>query len=137
MKRVPVPDGNGGELGWFDIRGIGELTEDHQIEYLDLADKLRQDKREALAAVPPENPAVMLAAQDETPVRLTRKDLAPVHALVEGWVIADSSFGIPLPHPLPLPAGNVLRAELDPIYGSLNGETPKENQDSDSTSTST
>jgi len=133
MTRHNVP----GDGGWFELRDIRELNEDHQIEYLDLADKLRQDKRDATAARPPENPAVMPVPGDEAPVRLTRAELAPVRELVEGWVVADSSFGIPLPHPLPLVAGNVFREAIDFYYGALNGETPKENPGSDSTSTST
>jgi hypothetical protein len=134
MTRVSVP----GDGDWFELRDISVLSETHQFEYLDLADKLRQDKREALAAVPPENPAMMMPGPvEDIPVRLTRNDLAPINALVESWMVEDSSFGVPVPHPLPLMAGNVLRKALDPIYGALNGDTPKENQDSASTSTST
>ena len=124
MKRVDVPGG-----GWFDLRDIAELTSDHQEQYLDLADELREQKRERLAALPPVNPAVMPDPADETPVRLTRKDLGPVRDLVESWVLADSSFGMPLPKPLPLVAANVLREALDGYYGALNGEVPKENQE--------
>ena len=121
MKRVDVPGG-----GWFDLRDIAELTSAHQEDYLDKADELREAKREALAALPPANPAVMPDPADETPVRLTRKDLGPVRDLVESWVLADSSFGMPLPKPLPLVAANVLREALDGYYGALNGEVPKE-----------
>ena len=123
MKRVDVPGG-----GWFDLRDIAELTSDHQEQYLDLADELRERKREALAALPPVNPAVMPDPADETPVRLTRKDLGPVRDMVEGWVVTDSSYGMPLPKPLPLVAANVLREALDGHYGALNGDVPKENQ---------
>ena len=133
MKRVDVPGG-----GWFDLRDIGDLTSDHQEQYLDLADELRERKREALAALPPVNPAVMPDPADDTPVRLTRKDTGPIRELVEGWVVADSSFGMPLPKPLPLMAANVLRAELDGYYGALNGDvTPNGSPVSASTSTGT
>ena len=134
MKRVPVPDGSGGELGWFDLRDIGELTSDHQEQYLDLADELREAKRAMLAELPPLNPAVMPDPADDTPVRLTRKELGPIRELVQGWVVADSSFGVPLPQPLPLVAANVLREALDGHFSALNGEVPKENPVSDSTS---
>ena len=133
MKRVDVPGG-----GWFDLRDIAELTSDHQEQYLDLADELRERKREALAALPPVNPAVMPDPADETPVRLTRKDLGPVRDMVEGWVVTDSSYGMPLPKPLPLMAANVLRAELDGYFGALNGDvTPNGSPASASTSTAT
>ena len=123
MKRVEVPGG-----GWFDLKELSELTSDHQEAYLDLADELREKKRAELAALPPLNPAVMADPADETPVRLTRKDRGPVRDLVESWVLTDSSFGMPLPKPLPLVAANVLREALDGYYGALNGEVPKENQ---------
>ena len=122
MKRVEVPS----DGGWFELRDIKELTSDHQEEYLDLADELREKKRAALAALPPVNPAVMPDPDDDTPVRLTRKDTAPIRELVERWVVADSSFGVPVPRPLPLPAANVLRDELEPYLEALNGIVPKE-----------
>ena len=129
MKRVTVPGG-----GWFDLRDISELTSDHQEQYLDLADEIREAKRERLAALPPLNPAVMPDPADDTPVRLTRKDTGPIRELVEGWVVTGSSFGIPIPRPLPLVASNVLRDELEFFLSALNGEVPKENPVSGSTS---
>ena len=123
MKRVDVPGG-----GWFDLRDIAELTSDHQEQYLDLADELREQKRERLAALPPVNPAVMPDPADDTPVRLTRKDTAPIRELVEGWVVADSSFGMPVPKPLPLLASNVLKDALEDYFSGLNGDVPNENQ---------
>jgi len=129
MKRVDVPGG-----GWFDLRDIGDLTSDHQEQYLDLADEIREAKRERLAALPPLNPAVMPDPADDTPVRLTRKDTKPIRELVEGWVVAGSSFGMPLPKPLPLTASNVLRGELEFYLSALNGEVPKESPVSGSTS---
>jgi len=124
MKRVEVPDGG----GWFDLRDLKDLTSDHQEEYLDLADELREKKRAAQAALPPANPAVMPDPLDEAPVRLTRKDTTPIRELVEGWMVSDSSFGLPLPRPLPLLASNVLRDALEPVFEALNGTVPKENQ---------
>jgi len=133
MKRVDVPGG-----GWFDLRDMAELTSDHQEQYLDLADELREAKRERLAALPPLNPAVMPDPNDETPVRLTRKDTVPIRLLVEGWVVADSSFGVPLPKPLPLIASNVLKDALEPFFAALNGDVvPNESPASASTSSGT
>ena len=133
MTRVDVPGG-----GWFELKDINELTSDHQEMYLDLADELREQKRERLAALPPLNPAVMPDPADDTPVRLTRKDTAPIRLLVEGWVVADSSFGMPLPKPLPLLASNVLRDALEPVFGALNGDvTPNGSPASASTSSAT
>jgi hypothetical protein len=129
MKRVDVPGG-----GWFELRDIGELTSDHQEQYLDLADDLRETKQQLTALLPPENPAVMPDPADTTPVRLTRKELGPIRQLVEGWIVADSSFGMPLPKPLPLIASNVLREALEPCFSALNGDVPKENPGSGSTS---
>ena len=125
MKRVGVPGG-----GWFDLRDIANLNSDHQEAYLDKADELRDAKRQRLAALESRlNPAVMPDPADDTPVRLTRKDLGPVRELVEGWVVADSSFGMPLPKPLPLMASNVLREALEEYFSALNGDVPKENQE--------
>ena len=123
MTRVDVPGG-----GWFELKDINELTSDHQEQYLDLADELREAKRKRLAALPPLNPAVMPDPADDTPVRLTRKDTAPIRELVEGWVVADSSFGMPVPKPLPLLASNVLKDALEEYFSGLNGDVPKENQ---------
>ena len=130
MKRVDVPGG-----GWFDLRDMSELTSDHQEQYLDLADEIREAKRERLAELEAQrNPAVMPDPADDSPVRLTRKDTGPIREMVEGWVVAGSSFGIPLPRPLPLVASNVLRDELEFYLSALNGEVPKENPASASTS---
>lgn len=125
MKRVPVLDPEGGpDLGWFDLNGLSSLTSEHQETYLDLGDELRENKRAVLAALPPVNPAIMPDPDDETPVRLTRKDTGPIRDLVEGWMVAGSSFGVPLPKPLPLVAANVLREALEPVFAALNGEVP-------------
>jgi hypothetical protein len=135
MTRHNVP----GDGGWFELRDIRELTSDHQDQYMDFIAELREAKRSAAAAaLAAENPAVMPDPDADIPVRLTRKDLGPVYALVESWVITDSSFGaLPLPKPLPLLAANVLRNAMDGIFSALNGETPKENPGSASTSTAT
>ncbi len=133
MARHEVPGG-----GWFDIGDVSALTEDHQNQYLDLGDKLREVKRElsrpaAMAA----NPAVMPDPADEAEVELTRAEQLPIRALVEGWVVEGSSFGMPLPHPLPLVAANVLRRGLSPVFLALNGQVPKESPGSGSPSTPT
>ena len=109
------------------------------MEYLDLADRLRQEKRDALAqAEALANPAVAPDPEDETPVKLTRKDLTPVQDLVEGWVIAASSWDLPLAKPHPLMVANVLRKALDPYYSALNGNVvPNESPASASTSSAT
>jgi hypothetical protein len=132
MTRHDVPGG-----GWFDLLGPDALTEDHQNQYLDLLDRLKDDKRQALAALAP--PAHPLAApDDEAPVTLSRAEERPVRELVESWVLTGSSYGVPLARPLPLLAVNVLRQSLRPVYSALNGVVvPKESQDGDSTSTPT
>jgi hypothetical protein len=133
MTRHPVP----GTEHWFDFRPIGDLTSDHQDQYLDLGDHLREKKREAererLAA---EHPGMIPDPDQDIPVRLTRKDTGPIRDLVLGWILADSSFGIPLPSPLPLTASNVLRVALEPVFSALNGEVP-DPKTSDTTSAST
>lgn len=133
MTRHPVPGG-----GWFDIGDVSGLTEDHQNQYLDLGDKLREDKRKVLAAAAfAANPAVMPDPDAEIAVDLDRTEQQPIRDLVISWVLEGSSYGVPLPHPLPLIAANVLRKAMSPIFSALNGFVPKENQDSGSTSTST
>jgi hypothetical protein len=133
MTRHPVPGG-----GWFDIGDVSGLNEDHQNQYLDLGDKLREDKRKVLAAAAfAANPAVLPDPDAEITVELDRAEQQPIRDLVLSWVLADSSYGNPLPHPLPLVAANVLRRAMSPIYGALNGIVPKESPDSASTSTST
>ena len=134
MKRVDVPGG-----GWFDLRDIAELTSDHQEDYLDLADELREQKRERLNALPPLNPAVMPDPADDTPVRLTRKDTKPIRELVEGWVVADSSFGMPLPKPLPHHrVATCCGLSYELFFGALNGDvTPNGSPVSASTSSGT
>ena len=43
--------------------------------------------------------------------------------------MADSSFGMPVPKPLPLLASNVLKDALEEYFSGLNGDVPKENQE--------
>jgi hypothetical protein len=132
MNRVSVPGG-----GWFDLRDLGDLNSDHQDEYTDLAVEIREGKRRAAAAAAPANPAVAPDpnAADDTPVRVTQKDMHPLRDLVLSWVLADSSFGVPVQWPLPLPAANVLRKALEPYYDALNGDGPKEDLTSPTSAT--
>jgi hypothetical protein len=121
MTRHPVP----GTEHWFDFGDLSGLTADHQDEYLDLGDKLREAKREAererLAAA---HPGMIPDPDQDIPVRLTRKDTGPIRDLVLSWVLESSSYGLPLPSPLPLVANNVLRQALEPFFSALNGEVP-------------
>lgn len=124
MTRYDVPDG-----GYFDLRPISALNSDHQDEYTELSIEIRERKRREQAAQVPVNPAVMPDPNaEEAPVRLSPKDTRPVRDLLLSWILADSSFGVPLTWPLPLPAANVLRAALSPYYDALNGEVPKEEE---------
>jgi len=126
MTRVNVPGG-----GFFDLRPISDLNSDHQDEYTELSMEIRERKRAAQAALVPVNPAVMPdpnAAAEEAPVRLGPKDTRPVRDLLLSWILTDSSYGVPVRWPLPLPAANVLRSALSPYYDALNGEAPKEEE---------
>ena len=139
MARVIVPPTPGDpEGGWFDLIDLGKLNSDHQDEYLDLADELRETKRRAHgAAAPGESGGDAGPGGSRPRCRLTRKELGPVRDLVERWVVTDSSYGIPLPKPLPLSAVNVLREALDGYFGALNGDSPKGNPASASSSGAT
>jgi hypothetical protein len=134
MTRHNVPGG-----GWFDIEDdVSNLTEDHQNKYLDLGDELRAEKRKALAAAAAAAyPGAILDPDEEVPVELGRGEQQPIRDLVLSWVLTDSSYGKPLPHPLPLTAANVLRKAMAPVYLALNGVVPKENEPSGTTSAST
>jgi len=133
MTRYEVPGG-----GWFDLKGPGDLTEDHQNQFLDLVDELKNRKRQALATVfATANPGMVPGAADETPVELTLAEERPLRDLVLSWTLEGSSYGVPLPYPLPLLASNVLRLRLGPTYRALHGLIPKESLDSDSPSTPT
>ena len=132
MKRHLVP----GTEHWFDFRDLSELTSDHQDEYLDLGDELRDRKREAaIAALIAANPGLIPDPDQEIPVTLDRKETRPIRDLVLTWVLADSSFGVPLPSPLPLLAANVLRKVLEPFFVALNGNVPKPTTDDSAAST--
>lgn len=126
MTRHNVPGG-----GHFDLRPIPDLNSDHQDEYLALSMDIREKKRREQAAQVPVNPAVMPdpnAGAEEAPVRLTPQDTRPVRDLLLSWILADSSYGVPVNWPLPLPAANVLRNALSPYYDALNGDNPKEEE---------
>jgi hypothetical protein len=124
MTRHDVPGG-----GYFDLRPISDLNSDHQDEYTELSIEIRERKRREQAALVPVNPAVMPdpnAEAEDAPVRLSPKDTRPVRDLLLSWILTDSSFGVPVTWPLPLPAANVLRKALSPYYDALNGDVPKD-----------
>jgi hypothetical protein len=77
---------------------------------------------------------VMPDPADEAEVRLTRKETGPIQELVLSWILEDSSYGVPLPKPLPLLAANVLRIALADYFSALNGVVPKESPEPGSTS---
>lgn len=123
--------------GWADLLEISALNADHQDEYVDLGQEIREKKEAALAATEPaplpDNPAVMADPADKPAIRLTRKDVRPIQDLVAGWVVKDISYPGVLPWNsasralMPLPDWNVLRDALEPYFGALNGESgPKE-----------
>jgi hypothetical protein len=122
MKRHLVP----GTEHWFDLRDLSELNSDHQDEYNAAAIDIRLAKQKAAAeAIAAANPAVIPDPDQDIPVRLTAVDTRPVRDLLLSWILAGSSFGVPLPWPLPLVPWNVLRKALEPYYDALNGEIPE------------
>jgi hypothetical protein len=122
MTRHEVP----GTDHWFDFRDLDSLTSQHQDEYLDLGDQLRAKKREAaLEALAAAHPGMIPDPDQDIPVTLDRKETRPVRDLVLSWILEGSSFGVPLPDPLPLLAANVLRKALEPFFLALNGNVPK------------
>lgn len=136
MTRVNVPPSEGHPGGWFDLRPASVLGPDEQDEYLDLIEEIREKKRQAAPAVDPANPAVLAARPDEV-IKLTRKDLFPVWGYVIGLVVSDSSWGPLAPwtlekrRELGLPGWNVLKTVIDPYWGLLNGNGPKEETEED------
>jgi hypothetical protein len=121
MTRHPVP----GTGHWFDFRPVDVLTSDHQDQYLDLGDELRERKREAeREALITAHPGMIPAPDQQIEVSLNRKEVLPLRDLVLSWIMADSSFGATLPSPLPLAVANVLRVALAPVYSALNGVVP-------------
>jgi hypothetical protein len=132
--------------GWVDLADLKSLTPENQDDYLDRLSEARERKEQAaLAAVAAANPAVMPDPDADPPaVRLSRRDVKPVHDLVCAWVVQDISW----PGVLPWDAGsrdrlaaaaglgtwNALLAALGPYFSVLNGEVPKENVPSTATS---
>jgi hypothetical protein len=136
--------------GWAELADIKTLAPGHQDDYMDLREEIRGRKEEAaLAAAAAVNPAAMPDPNAPPPsVRLTRRDIKPVHDLVCGWVIKDISFPGVLPWDpgsrdrlgavAGLSAWNALLLALDPYFGVLNGEVgPKESATSITTSGNT
>lgn len=136
--------------GWAELADIKTLLPGHQDDYMDLREEIRGRKEEAaLAALAAANPAAMPDPNAAPPsVRLTRRDVKPVHDLVCGWIVKEISY----PGILPWDAGsrdrlgavaglgawNALLTALDPYFGVLNGEVgPKESEPSTTTSAST
>ena len=132
--------------GWAELLDIKALTPGHQDDYQDLREEIRSRKEEAaLAALAAANPAVMPDPDAPAPrVRLSRRDVKPIHDLVCGLVVQEISFPGILPWDpgsrdrLGAVAGlgtwNALLIALDPYFSVLNGEIPKESQPSDTTS---
>lgn len=142
MTRVNVPPSEGHPGGWFDLRPMSVLGPDEQDEYLDLVEEIRDKKRQAMPAVDPKNPAVLAAAPDR-PIRITRPELFPVWGLVLGWVVENSSWGPLTPwtpekrRELGITGWNKLKIAVDPYFGVLNGEGPKEETEDTPTSAPT
>jgi hypothetical protein len=132
--RITLPAGQ-----WIDLKDLGELNRDHQDDWADLREKIRDAKEAARAPLPPVsplNPAVMADPSDRPerpPVTLNTKDVRPMHDQVLTWMVTDSSYGWPLPWTpamsvdIGLPAWNKVIAGLEPVFEALNGIVPKEN----------
>lgn len=141
--RVELPGGHA------ELADIKILTPDNQDDYHDLREGIRAKREEAvLAAAAAANPAAMPDPLAEPPtVRLTRRDIKPIHDLVCGWVVRDISWPGILPWDpgsrdrlaaaAGLGAWNALLGALEPYFGILNGEVPKENEPSTTISAST
>jgi hypothetical protein len=138
MARLNLLDGS----GWFDLMEAGGLNADHQDEYWDMQEDVREKKRALLPPPGPDpaNPAVMAP---EPVIKMTRKDVKPIQDLVAGWVVQGTSFAGVLPWDagsrtrMPLAAWNALREAFDPFYDILNGEGPKETPAPDETTSAT
>lgn len=140
---VPLPGGSA------ELADIKQLMPNHQDDYLDLRLEIIDAKQQAaLAVAAAAYPGAVPDPDAEPPaVRLGRRDLKPVHDLVCTWVVQEVSF----PGVLPWDAGsrdrlcaaaglgawNALLIALNPYFGVLNGEAPKETEPSAPTSGST
>jgi hypothetical protein len=136
---VPLPGGSA------ELADIKTLMPHHQDDYQDLRlDILDAKEKAALAALAAANPAAMPDPSAEPPaVRIGRKDLKPVHDLVCGWMVQEVSFPGVLPwdegsrgrlcEAAGLGAWNALLIALNPYFGVLNGEVPKESEPSATT----
>jgi hypothetical protein len=123
MKRYPVP----GTEHWFDLRDLSELNSDHQDEYNARAIEIRQEKQNAAAeALAAAHPGMIPDPDQDIPVRLTPVDTRPLRDLLLSWVLAGSSFPLPLTWPMPLVAWNVLSKALQPYFSALNGAVPED-----------
>jgi len=142
MARVNVPASGPNPAGWFDLKDPSVLTPDHQDEYFDLGDRLREEKRAKRAAEQfAANPAVQ--PDPDGPVRLSRTELFPIYSLVLSWVHEGNSFGAEMPltregrNALGLAAWNAVKEALDPCFDVLNGNGPKETPPPDGTTSGT
>lgn len=121
MTRHLVP----GTEHWFDLRDLSELTSDHQDEYTAEAIEIRLAKQEAeRTALALAHPGMIPDPDQDIPVRLTPVDTRPMRDLLLSWILAGSSFPLPLAFPLPIVPWNVLKKALEPYYSALNGEVP-------------
>lgn len=133
MTRHPVPGGK----HWFDLKPLDDLNTDHQKEYRALLLKLREARQEtARAELMAAHPGMVPDPEQDIPVRLTPEDVDRLRDLLLSWILADSSFGLPLTWPLPLVAGNVLARELDRYYTVINGGVPEDPTQEDGGTTS-
>lgn len=130
--RVNLPEGQ-----WIDLREVSELNRDHQDDWAELSEKIRNAKEAARPPLPEldaANPAVMPDPADRPPVTLNRKDVRPLHDLALQWLVKETSFGYPLPWTtatsklLALPSWNLVidKLETASYFDDLNAIVPKE-----------
>jgi hypothetical protein len=125
------------------------LTPDHQDLYQDLLAEIQEQKEQAVIdAAMAAHPGMIPDPDAPAPkVRLTRKDLKPLHDLTLALVVQEISFAGILPWDAGsrgrlcaaggLGAWNALLNSMAPYFTLLLGNTPKETPTSGTTSAST